>query len=557
MPRTGTTLVERILGSHPPVFSAGELNHFSLELIPLVQQTAGAKRLSRLEFVAASARVDFRALGQAYMAATRPLRDARPHFIDKLPFNFLYAGLIHLALPKAKIVNLQRHPMDTCYAVYKQLFRDAYPFSYDLQRAGPVLRRLPSADAALACRHAGRHPHDPVRGAGRRPRGRGPAPARALRAALGRRSACVSTRAEQASTTASALQVREPVYTRSVGKWRHLRTAAGAAAPAARSRRHRHDMTRTARIPRAAAPDGLVACVLLAFLATAGLFYVNIMPALVAGLIDGLGFSNREAGFVGSANVYGAACGALIAVFLVRRLPWRRMQWFALSLLLALDLVSTLVTEATPLIALRFLHGIVGGISVGTGLAVMARTTIPDRAFGMLLTVQYGAGGLGIMFLPALREDHGPEVLFLALAGFTAVTLAMLPFLADYPPKAAVRRRLRAVGGVAARLPLVLTLVAIFLFQAANMGAQRIRHSARKALRARRRLHQQHDWRRELDRSHRRSRRDLDGGPLQPDGAGHLGPAVVVRGSRGIPAERRAGRVHRRQYGHGDRHGRS
>ena len=62
----------------------------------------------------------------------RPLRDDSPRFIDKLPFNFLYAGLIHLALPRARIVNLQRHPLDTCYAVYKQLFRDAYPFSYDL-----------------------------------------------------------------------------------------------------------------------------------------------------------------------------------------------------------------------------------------------------------------------------------------------------------------------------------------------------------------------------------------------------------------------------------------
>lgn len=224
-------------------------------------------------------------------------------------------------------------------------------------------------------------------------------------------------------------------------------------------------MSANGGIPRAA-PDGLVACVLLAFLATAGLFYVNIMPALVAGLIDGLAFTKREAGFVGSANVYGAACGALIAVFLVRRFPWRRMGWIALSLLLAIDLISTLVTEARPLIALRFLHGIVGGISVGIGLAVMARTRIPDRAFGMLLTVQYGAGGLGIMFLPALAKSHGPEVLFLALAGFTAVTLAMLPFLAAYPPKEAPAVRVRGVLS----LPLVLTLVGVFLFQASNMG---------------------------------------------------------------------------------------
>lgn len=220
--------------------------------------------------------------------------------------------------------------------------------------------------------------------------------------------------------------------------------------------------------PRAA-PEGLLACVLLAFLATAGLFYVNIMPALVAGLIDGLGFTNRQAGFVGSANVYGAACGALIAVFLVRRLPWRRVEVVALSLLLMLDLLSTQVTAATPLIALRFIHGVVGGVSVGIGLAVIARTKIPDRAFGMLLTVQYGAGGLGIMFLPRLAHQFGPKVLFLALAGFTLVTLLMLPFLADYPPRDRVAAAIANPGGIRRR-PLVQTLVAVFLFQAANMG---------------------------------------------------------------------------------------
>jgi len=223
------------------------------------------------------------------------------------------------------------------------------------------------------------------------------------------------------------------------------------------------------RILPHAAPDGLMACVLLAFLATAGLFYVNIMPALVAGLIDGLGFSNREAGFVGSANVYGAACGALFAVFLVRRLPWKPMQVVLLSLLLSLDLVSTIVKTAEPLIALRFLHGMVGGMSVGTGLAVMARTAVPDRAFGMLLAVQYGAGGLGIMFLPALARTHGPEVLFLALAAFTTVTLVMLPFLAEYPPRSAVKAPALSTGR-ARSFPLVRTLVAIFLFHAANMA---------------------------------------------------------------------------------------
>ena len=69
-----------------------------------------------------------------------------------------------------------------------------------------------------------------------------------------------------------------------------------------------------------AAPDGLVAAFLLAFLATAGLFYVNIMAALVSGLVEGLGLTAREAGFVGSANTYGAAVGALVVVFMVNRL---------------------------------------------------------------------------------------------------------------------------------------------------------------------------------------------------------------------------------------------
>lgn len=227
-------------------------------------------------------------------------------------------------------------------------------------------------------------------------------------------------------------------------------------------------ITRTSGIPRAA-PEGLLASVLLAFLATAGLFYVNIMPALVAGLIDGLGFTNRQAGLVGSANVYGAACGALVAVFLVRRVPWRRAEVMALVMLLLLDLASTQVTTAGPLTALRFLHGVVGGVSVGIGLAVMARTRVPDRAFGMLLTVQYGAGGLGVMFLPRLAHQFGPQVLFLALAAFTLITLLMLPFLAEYPP----RERVAAVDGASAavkRAPLLLTLIAVFLFQASNMG---------------------------------------------------------------------------------------
>ncbi len=83
------------------------------------------------------------------------------------------------------------------------------------------------------------------------------------------------------------------------------------------------------RLPHAA-PDGLVAAVMLSFLATAGFFYVNIMPAIVSGLVDGLHFGAREAGWEGSANVYGAVLGAMLAIFLSQRLPWRRLAVMAL-----------------------------------------------------------------------------------------------------------------------------------------------------------------------------------------------------------------------------------
>ena len=75
----------------------------------------------------------------------------------------------------------------------------------------------------------------------------------------------------------------------------------------------------------------MLAAVLLAFLATAGFFYVNIMAALVAGLVDGLGFSESEAGRVGSLNIYGAAFGALIAIAIVGRVRWRAFAVCALS----------------------------------------------------------------------------------------------------------------------------------------------------------------------------------------------------------------------------------
>jgi hypothetical protein len=221
MPRTGTTLVERILGSHSQVCASGELNEFALELVRLTRQLPGPKSASRLDFVAATARNDFRELGAAYLQRTRTMRDQRPFFIDKLPFNFLYAGLIHLAMPQAKIVNLQRHPMDTCYAVYKQLFKDAYPFSYDLEELGRYYvayhRLMQHWNAVMPGVIHTVHYESVVADV--------EGEARRLLAYCGLpwEEACLRFHENtRASTTASAVQVRQPIYDTSIGRWRHV-----------------------------------------------------------------------------------------------------------------------------------------------------------------------------------------------------------------------------------------------------------------------------------------------------------------------------------------------
>jgi tetratricopeptide (TPR) repeat protein len=221
MPRTGTTLVERILDSHPQVQSLGERNDFSLELIRRVRSGRLPAAASRVDFVAQTATVDFAALGAAYVESVATARDGSPRFIDKLPFNYLYAGLIHLALPHARIINLQRHPLDTCYAVYKQLFKDAYPFSYDLEEL---------AQYYVAYHELMQHWNAVMPGVILTVRYEDvvadlETSTRALLEYCGLPwdDACLRFHENRrASTTASATQVRQPLYDSSVGKWRHV-----------------------------------------------------------------------------------------------------------------------------------------------------------------------------------------------------------------------------------------------------------------------------------------------------------------------------------------------
>ncbi|MEE4218994.1 MAG: MFS transporter [Xanthomonadales bacterium] len=223
------------------------------------------------------------------------------------------------------------------------------------------------------------------------------------------------------------------------------------------------------RFPKVS-PNSIVARLFLAFLATAGLFYVNIMPTIVSGLIEALQYSNQQAGYVASANMYGAAFGALLIVMFVRRIKWKPLAFLLLVTLISIDLASIYLSSPAVLISVRFVHGFVGGMLVGTGFSVMARTKEPDRSFGMLLVVQFGLGGVGVMFIPGLVPWFGTAVLFLSLIAFSIVTLLMLPFLPSYHVDKEEREKRAAAHNGVRKMPLALTLGSIFLFQAANMG---------------------------------------------------------------------------------------
>lgn len=83
-----------------------------------------------------SAQMDFSRLGQIYLEGIKGYGKTQPRLANKTPDNFLYLGLIHLALPGAKVIHLRRHPLDSCYAMYKTLFRAGYPYSYSLEDLG-------------------------------------------------------------------------------------------------------------------------------------------------------------------------------------------------------------------------------------------------------------------------------------------------------------------------------------------------------------------------------------------------------------------------------------
>ena len=134
MPRSGTTLVEQILASHPQVFGAEELNLF--------ERTVGDVR-SAIQQAPAYPEIalhmtdeHFRKIGGRYLAGVQRLAPAASHIMDKMPANFLFAGLIHLALPNATIIHTVRDPVDTCISCFSKLFTEGNFQTYDLAELG-------------------------------------------------------------------------------------------------------------------------------------------------------------------------------------------------------------------------------------------------------------------------------------------------------------------------------------------------------------------------------------------------------------------------------------
>jgi len=219
LPRSGTTLVDRILSSHSAVQSLGEINDLAYAITALAGAAPQDEPGDRFALVGRAARLAPRALGDDYLRRVAGYRRDRPMFIDKTPWNFLYLGLVALALPNARIIHLRRDPMDNCFALYKTLFRDGSPYSYDL---GDLARYY------LAYHGLMQHWRTVLPGRFlevdyERVVASQEAATRELLGHCGLpfEARCIEFhRNESPAATASAAQVREPVHARSVGLWR-------------------------------------------------------------------------------------------------------------------------------------------------------------------------------------------------------------------------------------------------------------------------------------------------------------------------------------------------
>jgi tetratricopeptide (TPR) repeat protein len=210
MPRSGTTLAEQILASHPQVFGAGEL--------PFWGDAAGAEAAPES---GEDAEGSIAALGERYLQLLDQLSSGAARVVDKMPANFLALGLIHSALPQARVIHMRRDPRDTCLSIYFQHFKTGITYANDLgdlamhyrqyQRLMEHWRQVLPASALLEV------PYEELvadqEGWSRR---------MVEFIGLPWDAACLDFhRMERSVMTASKWQVRQRISSASVGRWRH------------------------------------------------------------------------------------------------------------------------------------------------------------------------------------------------------------------------------------------------------------------------------------------------------------------------------------------------
>jgi len=217
MPRSGTTLIEQILASHPAIQGAGELK--LLDDVLNTTPDPDGTILPYPDCVPALDAAGIRNIGTRYVAELSRLAPDTIRIVDKMPANFLFVGMIHLALPHATIIHTIRDPVDTCVSCFMQLFTEPQDYAYDLAELGCYYRRY---QRLMAHWHRILPPGSildvryedvvaDLEGQTRR-----------LLAHCGVAwdERCLSFyKTERPVRTASATQVRQPIYTNSVGRW--------------------------------------------------------------------------------------------------------------------------------------------------------------------------------------------------------------------------------------------------------------------------------------------------------------------------------------------------
>jgi len=221
LPRTGTTLVDRILSSHPEIVSAGELNAFA----GLIKARAGSSSNFVLdaETLHKAVDADLASIGHAYIEETKRLARGVDRFTDKMPLNFFYVWLIHRALPNARVVALRRDPADSCLSNFRQLFATGfsyYNYSLDID---DTVAYYKSFDKLLAVWRRGMPPsrylelqyEDIIHDQENQTR-------KLLEfCGLSWNEACLRFHENSAPVaTASSVQVRQPLYSSSIGRWK-------------------------------------------------------------------------------------------------------------------------------------------------------------------------------------------------------------------------------------------------------------------------------------------------------------------------------------------------